>query len=71
MSLINSKQGIEKLLENKVKINRPEDFFAEMLKSDKMMENIRKKIIDETTHIKKFEERKQKMQNVKFSRAVK
>lgn len=58
-------------MESKIKINRPEDFFAEMLKSDKMMENIRKKIIDETTHIKKFEERKQKMQNVKFSKAVK
>ena len=55
----------------KVKINRPDDFFAEMLKNDKTMERIRKSIIEETNHIKKFEERKQKMQNLKFSKAIK
>jgi len=70
LTLLNSKDGVAKLKQQNVKINRPEDFFAEMLKSDKQMEKIRRKIVDETTNIKKFEERKQKMQNVKFSKAI-
>lgn len=71
MTLLNAKEGIEKLKELKIKINRPDDFFAEMLKDDKTMEKIRRNIIEETNHIKKFEERKQKMQNLKFSKAIK
>lgn len=71
MTLLSAREGIEKLKQHKVKINRPDDFFAEMLKSDKMMENIKRRIIDETNKIKKFEERKQKIQNVKFSKAIK
>ena len=60
-----------KLKENNQKINRPDDFFAEMLKDDKTMEKIKKKIIDETTYIQKFEERQQKQQNIKFSKSIK
>lgn len=62
--------GINKLKEHKEKLNRPEDFFAEMLKSDHQMERVKKVIIKEQQGIKKFEQRKQKLQNVKFAKAV-
>ena len=66
----NSVQGILKLKALHEKLNRPGDFFAEMLKSDYQMTKIRKKIVNEQQTIKKFEDKKQKMQNVKFARAV-
>jgi len=53
-------KGIEKLRESKVKINRPDDFFAEMLKTDKQMERVKGRIISEQIRIKKFEEKKTK-----------
>jgi len=43
LSLLNAKDGINKLIVNKAKINRPDDFFAEMLKDDRTMEKIKKK----------------------------
>lgn len=62
--------GLLKLKENKVKINRPGDFFAEMLKSDKLMERVKGRIIKEQVRIKKFEEKKQKLQNIKYMKTV-
>jgi hypothetical protein len=41
-----------------------------MIKSDKQMDNIKAKLITEQVRIKKFEEKKQKLQNVKFAKAV-
>ncbi len=66
----NTIQGILKLKDAHEKLNRPGDFFAEMLKSDDQMMRIRRKIVGEQQRIKKFEEKKQKLQNVKFARAV-
>lgn len=66
----NTIQGILKLKEAHVKLNRPGDFFAEMLKSDDQMTRIRRKLITEQQRIKKFEDKKQKLQNVKFAKAV-
>ena len=34
MTLEDAKKGVEYLLQSKVKIGRPDDFFAEMFKSD-------------------------------------
>jgi rRNA-processing protein EBP2 len=70
ISLKNAAKGINKLKERNQKLNRPDDFFAEMVKSDSQMERIKKQIVTEQIRIKKFEERKQKMQNVKFAKAV-
>ena len=56
--------------ERNQKLNRPDDFFAEMVKSDIQMQKIKRQIVTEQIRIKKFEERKQKMQNVKFAKAV-
>jgi len=66
----NTIKGIIKLKEYHQKLNRPGDFFAEMLKSDDQMMKIRKKIVNEQQRIKKFEEKKQKLQNIKFAKAV-
>ena len=66
----NTIKGILKLKECNEKLNRPGDFFAEMIKSDHQMTKIRKKVVTEQQRIKKFEEKKQKLQNVKFAKAV-
>jgi rRNA-processing protein EBP2 len=51
-------------------LNRPGDFYAEMLKSDRQMDKVKGQLIKEQTRIKKFEEKKQKLQNIKFAKAV-
>lgn len=70
ITLQNAAKGINKLKERNQKLNRPDDFFAEMVKSDFQMEKVKKQIVTEQIRIKKFEERKQKMQNIKFAKAV-
>lgn len=42
-----------------------------MLKTDKQMERIRGKIVSEQTKIKKFEDRKMKMESIRFNKSVK
>lgn len=71
LTLANTIKGIVKLKENGEKLNRPGDFFAEMVKSDNQMQNIKKQIIQEQQRIKKFEEKKNKIQNIKFAKAMK
>lgn len=70
LSLSNAATGISKLKELGEKLNRPGDFFAEMLKGDNQMEKVRKQIVHEKMRIKKLEEKKNKMQNIKFAKAV-
>ena len=41
-----------------------------MLKTDRMMEKVKGRIIQEQVRIKKFEEKKQKLQNIKYSKSV-
>jgi hypothetical protein len=41
-----------------------------MLKTDRMMERVKGRLIKEQVRIKKFEEKKQKLQNIKFSKSV-
>jgi rRNA-processing protein EBP2 len=67
----NAIKGLNKLKELKEKLNRPDDYFVEMLKSDEQMENVKKQIIREQTYIKKFEQKKQKFQNIKFAKSIK
>ena len=42
-----------------------------MLKTDKQMERVRGRIVHEQVRIKKYEEKKQKLQNIKFSKSIK
>ena len=67
----NAIKGLIKLKSLNEKINRPDDYFVEMLKSDEQMENIKKQIIREQTYIKNFEQKKQKFQNIKFAKSIK
>ena len=53
------------------KLNRPDDYFVEMLKSDEQMMRVKKQIINQQQHIKRFEAKKQKEQNIKFARRMK
>ncbi len=66
----NTIDALKKLKALGEKINRPDDFFAEMIKSDRQMDKIKTKVIAEQVSIKKFEQKKQKLQNVKFAKAV-
>lgn len=63
--------GINKLKENKQKLNRPDDFMAEMLKSDEQMMKIKKEILSNNQRIKKFQLREEKMLNKKFNKKTK
>jgi rRNA-processing protein EBP2 len=67
----NAIQGMIKLKQLGEKINRPDDYFVEMLKSDEQMVKVKKQIINEQQYIKKFEAKKQKMQNIKFAKSIK
>ncbi len=71
LSLKNAAKGISKLKDAKEKLNRPGDFYAEMMKGDHQMEKVRKQIVNERQRIKKLEEKKNKMHNVKFAKAMK
>ena len=67
----NAIQGMIQLKKLGEKINRPDDYFVEMLKSDEQMVKVKKQIINEQQYIKKFEAKKQKMQNIKFAKSMK
>ena len=67
----NAINGLIKLKKLGEKLNRPDDYFVEMLKSDEQMANVKKQIIKEQQFIKKFEQKKQKLQNIKFAKSMK
>lgn len=67
----NAVKGMMKLKKLGEKLNRPDDYFVEMLKSDEQMIKVKKQIINEEQRIKKSEEKKQKLQNIKFSKVMK
>jgi len=67
----NAIKGMVELKKLGEKINRPDDYFVEMLKSDEQMMRVKKLIINEQQYIKKFEAKKQKMQNIKFAKSMK
>jgi rRNA-processing protein EBP2 len=59
------------LLQAKVKIGRPDDYFAEMMKSDEHMRKIKAKILKQEEKIKQFEEKKLRLDNKKFHKRIK
>lgn len=52
-------------------IARPDDFLAEMLKSDQHMAAIKTRLLKQQTKIKTFEENKTKSENKKLHKALK
>ena len=60
----NAIKGMIELKKLGEKLNRPDDYFVEMLKSDEQMMKVKKQIINEQQYIKRFEAKKQK--NAKY-----
>ena len=58
-------------MQAKVPIERPVDFLAEMVKSDDHMRSIKANLLKQQTKMKTFEEKKGKMENKKFHKAIK
>uniref|UniRef100_A0A7S3KNM9 rRNA-processing protein EBP2 n=1 Tax=Euplotes crassus TaxID=5936 RepID=A0A7S3KNM9_EUPCR len=59
------------LMQSGVKIGRPDDFFAEMMKSDLQMRKIKQKLLKQEEKIKQFEARRLRLDNKKFHRRIK
>ena len=54
------------LLQSGERIGRPNDFFAEMMKSDEHMKKIKAKFLKQEEKIKRFEEKRLRLDNKKF-----
>ena len=54
----------------KIPFNRPDDYFAEMVKSDSHMQKVRQALVDESNNIKKSLEAKLLRQQKKFGKKV-
>jgi rRNA-processing protein EBP2 len=63
--------GMKVLVQANMPISRPDDFLAEMLKTDKHMVNVKSRFLQQQVKIKTFEEKKQKAENKKFHKAIK
>jgi len=66
----NVKEGMSFLVQMKQPISRPDDFFAEMVKSDKQMSKVKHRLLKQQVKIQSFEERKKKAEQKKFHKAV-
>lgn len=62
--------ALKYLQEEGVATKRPDDYFAEMFKSDKIMGKIRTKLVMEQEVIKTFEEKKQRQESRKLQRIL-
>lgn len=51
-------------------IARPDDFFAEMLKTDDHMRGIKSRLLSQQSKIKSFEDKKTRSENKKFHKAL-
>jgi rRNA-processing protein EBP2 len=58
------------LQQSSVSIARPDDYFAEMLKTDVMMAKVKNRLVKQQVKIQNFEERKNRLENKKFAKAV-
>ena len=71
MTRENVMKGMEILVQAKVPISRPDDFFAEMLKTDHHMSKVKSRLLQQQHKIENFEERRNKLENKKFHKALK
>ena len=67
----NVKKGMEILVQAKIPISRPDDFFAEMLKTDEHMAKVKSRLLQQQNKIKTFEEKQSRMENKRFHKAIK
>lgn len=55
---------------NNLPFTRPSDYFAEMVKSDSHMERIRQRLLDESSSIKKSEDKRKEREGKKYGKQV-
>lgn len=67
----NVMKGMQFLVQSSVPISRPDDFLAEMLKTDNHMANVKSRLLKQQSKIKTFEEKKARTENKKFHKALK
>ncbi|CAO3609374.1 unnamed protein product [Mucor hiemalis] len=65
-----AKLGRELVKKSGTEFTRPDDYFAEMLKSDEHMAKIRQKLLDESASLKASEDAKRQRQLKKFGKKV-
>lgn len=65
-----AKIGREKVLEAGVPFTRPDDYFAEMIKSDEHMAKIRTRLMNEAARVKASEDAKKQRHNKKFGKKL-
>lgn len=65
-----AKEGLNKLRELKIPTERPEDYFAEMVKSDMHMQKIRSKLMDRKSNMEKSEKAKKQRELKKIGKKV-
>lgn len=65
-----AKRALDAIERLSIPWKRPDDYFAEMLKSDQHMERIKKKLIVEKKRIETIEERKKQNQQKKFGKQM-
>lgn len=65
-----AKIGREKVLEAGVPFTRPDDYFAEMIKSDEHMAKIRTRLTNEAARVKASEDAKKQRHNKKFGKKL-
>ena len=67
----NVKKGMQILVQAKIPISRPDDFFAEMLKSDEHMAKVKSRLLQQQQKVQTFEEKRARLENKKFHKAIK
>ena len=63
-------RGKQRVIESGVQFSRPEDYFAEMVKTDDHMEKIRKHLLEKQLSMKRIEEAQKRRHMKKFGKKV-
>ncbi len=71
MTRENVMKGMQILVQAKIPISRPDDFFAEMLKTDEHMGKVKSRLLQQQQKVNTFEEKKSRMDNKRFHKAIK
>lgn len=67
---VSAKEALQRLRDLEVPTNRPEDYFAEMIKSDAHMQKIRQKILKKKESIEKSEKAKKQRTLKKYGKKI-
>ena len=67
----NVQTGMKILVQAQVPISRPDDFLAEMLKTDEHMLKVKGRLLKQQHKMQKFEEKRSRQENKKYHKAIK